>query len=112
MPFAELYRRTGIQFQPFNTVYQLYADKLAGRLDQADDFLMLPEYLLWKLCGVRAREYTNATSTGLVNAGTKQYDTAILSAPGLAGSLPDAATMRRPGHHCQRPADRPAGGGG
>lgn len=87
VPFAELYRRTGIQFQPFNTVYQLYADKLAGRLDQADDFLMLPEYLLWKLCGVRAREYTNATSTGLVNAGTKQYDTAILSALGLPQRL-------------------------
>ena len=32
IPFSELYRRTGIQFQPFNTVYQLYADKLAGRL--------------------------------------------------------------------------------
>ena len=38
MPFAELYRRTGIQFQPFNTVYQLYADKLAGRLEGADRF--------------------------------------------------------------------------
>ena len=32
LPFAELYGRTGIQFQPFNTVYQLYADKLAGRV--------------------------------------------------------------------------------
>ena len=40
MAFAELYGRTGIQFQPFNTVYQLYADKLAGRLDNASDFLM------------------------------------------------------------------------
>ena len=68
LPFEKLYERTGIQFQPFNTVYQLYADKKAGRLAQADDFLMIPEYLLWKLCGVKAREYTNATSTGLVNA--------------------------------------------
>ena len=39
---------------------------------------MIPEYLLWKLCGVKAREYTNATSTGLVNAQTKEYDSEIL----------------------------------
>ena len=65
LPFETLYARTGIQFQPFNSIYQLYADKTAGRLAQAEDFLMIPEYLLWKLCGVKAREYTNATSTGL-----------------------------------------------
>ena len=70
LPFAQLYARTGIQFQPFNSIYQLYADKKAGRLAEAEDFLMIPEYLLWKLCGVKAREYTNATSTGLVNAQT------------------------------------------
>ena len=64
MPFAELYRRTGIQFQPFNSIYQLYEDAKTGRLQQADDFLMVPEYLLYRLCGVKAREYTNATSTG------------------------------------------------
>ena len=47
--FSELYRRTGIQFQPFNTVYQLYADRLAGRLEGVSDFLMIPEYLMYKL---------------------------------------------------------------
>lgn len=87
VPFAQLYARTGIQFQPFNTIYQLYADKLAGRLDGAEDFLMVPEYLLWKLCGVKAREYSNATSTGLVNARTGQYDPAILQALGLPQRL-------------------------
>lgn len=70
MPFSELYRRTGCQFQPFNSLYQLYADKLAGRLEGVSDLLMIPEYLLWKLCGAKAREYTNATTTGLVNART------------------------------------------
>ena len=44
MPFAELYSRTGCQFQPFNTIYQLYADKVAGRLDGVTDLLMMPEY--------------------------------------------------------------------
>ena len=54
MPFAELYRRTGIQFQPFNTVYQLYADLKAGRLAGVTDFLLMPEYLLYRLCGAKA----------------------------------------------------------
>ena len=87
IPFSRLYRRTGIQFQPFNTVYQLYADKLAGRLEGVTDFLMMPEYLLWKLCGVKAHEYTNATTTGLVNTETGAYDGEILSALGLPTRL-------------------------
>ena len=81
MPFAELYRRTGIQFQPFNTVYQLYADKLAGRLEGADDFLMVPEYLMYRLCGVKSHEYTNATTGGMVSAETGEYDAGIITAP-------------------------------
>ena len=52
LPFSELYAKTGCQFQPFNSIYQLYADKLAGRLEGVTDFLMIPEYLLWKLCPV------------------------------------------------------------
>ena len=80
MPFAELYRRTGIQFQPFNTIYQLYADKLAGRLDTACGFLMMPEYLLYKLCGVKSHEYTNATTGGMVSAETGEYDGEIIRA--------------------------------
>ena len=87
MPFAELYRRTGIQFQPFNSIYQLYEDAKTGRLQQADDFLMVPEYLLYRLCGVKAREYTNATSTGLVSAATKEYDPEILRALSLPERL-------------------------
>ncbi len=83
MPFAELYRRTGIQFQPFNTVYQLYADKLAGRLDSATDFLMIPEYLMYRLCGVKSHEYTNATTGGMVSAETGEYDETIIEALGL-----------------------------
>ena len=87
MPFAELYRRTGIQFQPFNTIYQLYADKLAGRLDRADSFLLMPEYLLYRLCGVESHEYTNATTGGMVSAETGEYDPAIIEALGLPGHL-------------------------
>ena len=87
LPFSELYRRTGCQFQPFNSVYQLYCDKRCGRLEGATDFLMIPEYLLWKLCGAKVREYTNATTTGMVNAETKAFDREIISALELPGLL-------------------------
>ena len=76
--FSELYRRTGIQFQPFNTIYQLYADKLAGRLEGITDLLMIPEYLMYKLCGVKSHEYTNATTGGMVNAETGVFDPEII----------------------------------
>ena len=87
VPFSELYRRTGIQFQPFNTVYQLSADREAGRLEAATDFLMIPEYLMYRLCGVKSREYTNATTTGMVNAETGEYDPEIIDALGLPKHL-------------------------
>lgn len=78
MPFSELYRHTGCQFQPFNSVYQLYADQKAGRLAQATDMLMIPEYLLWKLSGVKAREYTNATTMGMISAESGTFDSDII----------------------------------
>ena len=94
LPFSELYAKTGCQFQPFNSIYQLYADKLAGRLDSVTDFLMIPEYLLWKLCGVKVKEYTNATTTGMVNAKTGEFDAEIISALGLPPIFPK---LQRPG---------------
>lgn len=87
IPFVELYRRTGCQFQPFNSVYQLYADKLAGRLKGVTDFLMIPEYLMYKLCGVKAKEFTNATTMGLVNADTLEIDREIVNRLGLPAHL-------------------------
>ena len=93
--FTRLYRHTGIQFQPFNTVYQLYADKLAGRLDGVTDFLMMPEYLMYKLTGVKSHEYTNATTTGMVNAETGEYDEAIIEALDLPRHLFN--TLQKPG---------------
>ena len=89
IPFEELYARTGIQFQPFNTIYQLYADKLAGRLEGGMDFLMIPEYLMYRLTGVKAREYTNATTTGLVSAKTGAFDRELIGRLGLPPPLFD-----------------------
>lgn len=80
---TELYAKTGIQKQNFNTIYQLYADKKNNRFKNAKYFLMMPEYLSFKLTGVCKNEYTNATTTGLVNANEKTWDTDIIYALGL-----------------------------
>lgn len=95
IPFSELYRRTGCQFQPFNSIYQLYDDLKRGRLERATDVLMIPEYLMYKLTGIKAREYTNATTMGMVNAETGEYDMEIVSALGLPGHL--FPTLSQPG---------------
>lgn len=84
---AQLYAKTGIQKQNFNTIYQLYADKKNGKLLNAKYFLMMPEYLSFKLTGICKNEYTNATTTGLVNAKTKTWDNDILSALDLPSEL-------------------------
>ncbi|MDR1094748.1 MAG: rhamnulokinase [Clostridiales bacterium] len=86
-PDAELYARTGIQKQPFNTLYQLLADKAAGRLERAEDFLMLPEYFSCRLTGEAAREYTNATTTGLVNPSARDWDYGLAERFGLPRNL-------------------------
>ena len=95
IPFSELYRRTGCQFQPFNSIYQLYDDKLSGRLEGATDMLMLPEYLMYNLCGVKAREYTNATTMGMINAETGAFDMEIVNRLGYPSQL--FPTLSQPG---------------
>lgn len=87
MPFKELYRRTGIQFQSFNTIYQLYWDSINDRLSDATEFLMIPEYLSYALTGNKVKEYTNATTTGLINRESGEYDKEIISALSLPSSL-------------------------
>lgn len=87
MPFKELYKRTGIQFQSFNTIYQLYWDSINDRLSDATEFLMIPEYLSYALTGNKVKEYTNATTTGLINRESGEYDKEIISALSLPSSL-------------------------
>lgn len=93
LPHSALYEKTGIQFQPFNTVYQLYADKKSGKLDRAQYFMQIPDYLAYRLTGKIQNEYTNATTTSLVNAQTKTWDSDILSILGLPTHLFGELTM-------------------
>ncbi len=98
LPFKELYAHTGIQFQPFNTVYQMFWDNENGRLDKASDFLLLPEYLGFFLTGVKAHEYTNCSTTGLINAKMKMWDKGIIEKLNLPlrffGKQPKTAPIR------------------
>ena len=87
VPFEELYAHTGIQFQPFNTIYQLYADKVSGRLEGVTDFLMIPAYLMYRLTGAKVHEYTIATTTGLVSARTGEFDRELIEKLGLPLAL-------------------------
>lgn len=85
LTFEELYRRNGIQYQKFNTIYQLMALKKEhpDYLNKAETFLMIPDYLNFVLTGVKVNEYTNATTTALVNAETKDWDWEIIDRLGL-----------------------------
>lgn len=87
IPFSSLYERTGIQKQSFNTIYQLYYDRVNGRLEKATDFLMIPEYLSFALTGNKVKEYTNATTTSLVNKDSGEYDLDIIKALSLPSRL-------------------------
>ncbi|MFF2446419.1 rhamnulokinase [Neobacillus sp. NPDC058068] len=80
-----LYLETGIQFQKFNTIYQLYSLKQNSPeiLEKAKSFLMIPDYFNFLLTGKKANEYTNATSTQLVNAFTKKWDHGLLDLLGI-----------------------------
>ena len=72
----QLYARTGIQKQIFNTIYQLAADQTMRPqiLEQADAMLMIPDYFHFLLSGVRAQEYTNATTGQLVDPKSRNWD--------------------------------------
>ncbi len=81
----ELYARTGIQKQIFNTIYQLAAvkEQKPEYLEQASLFLMIPDYLHYLLTGKAVQEYTNATTTQLVNPETKDWDWELISVQGF-----------------------------
>ena len=83
----DLYARTRIARQAFNSIYQLLCDKESGRLARAAHCLMMPDYLAWRMTGQITNEYTNATTTGLVNAAARDWDAELLSLLGLSGHI-------------------------
>ena len=85
MPFAELYSICGIAKQPFNTVYQLAAvlKEHPEYREQVEDFLLVPEYLSYRLTGRKAHEWTNCTTGAICDAATGAFSRAIAQAAGL-----------------------------
>lgn len=85
----ELYARTGIQRQLFNTIYQLMALKKdhPDQIDRAKTLLMIPDFLHFRLTGVKKNEYTNATTGQLVNAATNDWDTELMERVGIKKEL-------------------------
>lgn len=74
-----LYERNGLQFQPFNTLYQRVADRGERRADCARTALLIPDLLAYWLTGEARSELTNASTTGLVNAAERDWDPEILN---------------------------------
>ena len=76
----ELYLRTGIQKQPFNTIYQLMAHRVYEKelLEKAKTLLMVPDYFHFLLTGNKVAEYTNASTTQLVSPDTKDWDLELI----------------------------------
>lgn len=83
----ELYRRNGLQHLPFNTLFQLTADRLSNTLEVADSFLLIPDLFAYWLTGVAVAERTNASTTGLVGVSTGEWDLDLASRLELPGGI-------------------------
>ena len=93
MSFEELYKENGIQFQPFNSIYQLYGDLKSGKLSNAVRALMIPDYFSYRLSGVMKNEYTNATTAGIVSAQGAVISTRIMDKAGFPECIFDALSL-------------------
>lgn len=77
----KIFEKTGIQFLPFNTVFQLSAEN--GDISRAEHLLMIPDLINYFLTGRAVTEYTNSTTTQMVNAATKNWDRELVAALNL-----------------------------
>jgi rhamnulokinase len=87
VPRAEIFRRTGIQFLVFNTIFQLHAHVREGLPVGARRLLMIPDLCHHHLCGSTSGEYTNASTTQLLDARTGGWDDELIGRLGLPGEL-------------------------
>ena len=87
VPRAEIFERTGIQFMPFNTLFQMYAHTEEGLPAAARTQLLIPDLINFLLTGARVTEYTNATTTQMVNARSSEWDRQLLEKLNLPSEL-------------------------
>ena len=84
VPFEELYRRNGLQHLPFTTLYQLATER---GLDAAEAALLIPDLLAFLLTGAEVAERTNASTTGLLDARSGEWDLDLVERLGIPRSL-------------------------
>ena len=105
VPAERLYAAAGIQTMPINTVFQLLADEGSAALEAAQRIALTPDLLALWLCGELANERTNASTTGLLDARSGEWATALIGELGLPerlfGPLAEPGTELGPllGHH-------------
>lgn len=89
VPKKEVYDKTGIQIMNFNSLYQLFAAKQEGYtpLEEADKILFMPDLLSYMLTGKQVCEYTDASTSQILNPKTKQFESSLLEAVGIKPSL-------------------------
>lgn len=89
IPQDDLYARTGIQKQIFNTIYQLMAVKQSHPeyLEQAETILMIPDYFNFLLTGVKKNEYTEATTGQLISPKTNDWDYELIDMLGYNSKM-------------------------
>jgi rhamnulokinase len=83
----ELYSRNGLQHLPFNSLFQLSSDAAVGTLAAADSFLLVPDLLNFWLSGAQVAERTNASTTGLLDPVTREWDEELIARLGLPRTL-------------------------
>jgi rhamnulokinase len=84
---AALYTTNGLQFQPFNSIYQLAVDHEAGEIDDTTRMLMIPDLLGFWLTGEQVAERTNASTTGLLDITNGAWNATLIDKVGLSRSL-------------------------
>ena len=95
VPAAELYAATGLQYAPFNTLYQLAAARPTAQFAQARRLLLIPDLLTYWLTGEQGTELTNASTTQLIDPRTRDWAYGV--AERLDVDLGLFAPLRRPG---------------
>lgn len=97
VPRREIFERTGLQFLAFNTLYQLHAHVRAGLPRAARRLLMIPDLVHHALGGAASGEYSNASTTQLVDVRTRTWDDALFDRLGLPRELmPDLVAPGTP----------------
>lgn len=95
VPAAELYAATGLQYAPFNTLYQLVAAQGSAQLAAARRLLLIPDLISYWLTGEQGTEVTNASTTQLIDPRTGEWASSVAERLGVDLGL--FAPLRRPG---------------